>query len=100
MFVGSAMPLLFVGSTGTGKTVAVGQFLRELERDKYDAMTICFNAKSSANFTQKQIEDRLEKKKRRHLGAHDNKKLIIFIDDLNMPAVEPQGAQPPIELLR
>ena len=46
------------------------------------------------------MEDKLEKKKRRHLGPANNKKLIVFIDDMNMPTVEKEGAQPAIELLR
>ena len=53
MFASNGRPVLFVGPTGTGKTVAISQYLRELDRDKFDALTICFSAKSSANFTQK-----------------------------------------------
>lgn len=49
LFMSASKPLLFVGSTGTGKTIAISQFLREVQRDKFDALTICFSAKSTAN---------------------------------------------------
>ena len=80
MFIGANKPLLFIGSTGTGKTVAIAQFIRELEKEKFDALTICFSAKTTANFTEKLVT-----RKRRHLGPANGKRLIVFIDDLNMP---------------
>jgi dynein heavy chain, axonemal len=42
----------------------------------------------------------LEKKRQKSRGAKGTLKTLIFIDDINMPAVEKFGAQPPIELLR
>lgn len=61
---------------------------------------IFFSAYTNSNGTQEVLESKLVKKKRNHFGAPVNKRLALFIDDVNMPIPEVYGAQPPIELLR
>ncbi|CAK4093461.1 unnamed protein product [Aphanomyces euteiches] len=62
--------------------------------------TLSFSAQTSSLVTQQTIESKLEKKRKNLLGPVANKRMLIFVDDINLPAVEVYGAQAPIELLR
>lgn len=87
--------VLFVGDTGTGKTMCIKRLLlNNLDPQKYIPTITVFSANTSCENAQDLLESKLEKTKRRKgvYGPITGFTNLIFIDDLNMPAKEKYGA--------
>ncbi len=92
--------VLCIGPTGTGKSLVANEKVMRGMPESYLPFLVYFSAQTDANQLQSIIDGRLEKHRKGVYGPPRGKKFITFIDDMNMPAREQYGAQPPIELLR
>eukprot|EP00929_Paragymnodinium_shiwhaense_P077086 TRINITY_DN3967_c0_g4_i1.p1 TRINITY_DN3967_c0_g4~~TRINITY_DN3967_c0_g4_i1.p1 ORF type:complete len:2593 (+),score=910.05 TRINITY_DN3967_c0_g4_i1:931-7779(+) len=91
---------LLIGQTGTGKTLAVKSCIEGLEESTQTSLTINMSAMTDAAKVQEIIESKIEKRIKNKFGPPANKKMLLFVDDLNMPRKDLFGSQPPLELLR
>ena len=80
-------PIMLVGSAGTGKTVFVGDKFAALDPDNFMVTNVPFNYYTTSAMLQAVLDKPLEKKAGRNYGPPGTKKLIYFIDDMNMPMV-------------
>ena len=82
------MPVCLLGGTGTGKTSIMKGFLAKAkESTEWDQGQLVFSATTSSSFVQTFLESKLEKQRKGVYGAKiSGQKLLIFIDDLGMPA--------------
>ncbi|RDD42081.1 Dynein beta chain, ciliary [Trichoplax sp. H2] len=92
-------PVLLVGNAGTGKSVLVNNVLQSLG-DDYQLTFIPFNHYTTSAMLQGILEKPLEKKAGRNYGPPGTKKMVYYVDDLNMPEVDTYGTVSPHTLIR
>ncbi|XP_078713472.1 dynein axonemal heavy chain 10 [Lampetra fluviatilis] len=93
-------PVLLVGESGTSKTATTHNFLKGLDSDTTLLLPINFSSRTSSLDVQRSLEASVEKRTKDTYGPPVGKRLLIFMDDLNMPRVDEYGTQQPIALLK
>lgn len=113
--VARGIPAMLVGPAGCGKTAVITGALglrtgtggaKGTSGSASAALpptalcTVNFNFYTSASALQMTLEGPLEKKFATSFGPVGGSALIFFLDDLNLPEVDPYGTQSAIELVR
>ena len=99
LLVARQKPVLLVGTAGTGKTVTVNNYLHTMGENMLYC-NINLNYYTDAKSLQSQMEGHVDKRSGRIYGPPTSKRLVYFIDDLNMPAVDAYGTQSPSALIK
>ncbi|KAM7383622.1 hypothetical protein PAMP_003257 [Pampus punctatissimus] len=92
-------PVMLVGNAGVGKTALVRNKLDYLP-ESYVTAKVPFNYYTTSLMLQVILERPLEKRAGRSYSPVGNKRLVYFIDDMNMPAVDSYGTVQPHALIR
>uniref|UniRef100_A0A8D2N9M5 Dynein-1, subspecies f n=1 Tax=Zonotrichia albicollis TaxID=44394 RepID=A0A8D2N9M5_ZONAL len=93
-------PVVLVGESGTSKTATTQNFLSNLDRDVNLVLVINFSSRTTSLDIQRNLETNVEKRTKDTFGPPMGKRLLVFMDDMNMPKVDEYGTQQPIALLK
>ena len=92
--------VLVPGPTGTGKSTNCLSLLSQKLDDNFISSSIVLSAQTHQDQIQELIFSQIIKRKRAVFGPASGKRLIVFIDEINMPQKQEFNDQPPLELTR
>ncbi|XP_004690685.2 PREDICTED: dynein heavy chain 10, axonemal [Condylura cristata] len=93
-------PVILVGESGTSKTATTQNFLKNLNEETNMVLVVNFSSRTTSMDIQRNLEANVEKRTKDMYGPPMGKRLLVFMDDLNMPKVDEYGTQQPIALLK
>ncbi|CAD7925016.1 unnamed protein product [Amoebophrya sp. A120] len=100
-FMSVSQPTLFVGESGTAKSVTTQACLETgWSNEESIILNISFSSRTTSMDFQRTIEDNVSKRTGRQYGPEAGKRLRVFIDDLAMPKIDTYGTQQPLALLK
>jgi dynein heavy chain len=93
--------VMLVGTAGTGKTAQISEYLKTLDKDADGLLStnITMSYFTDSAQLQAEMELAIDKRAGRMFGPPATKRLIYFIDDLNLPYIETYGTQNAIALI-
>jgi dynein heavy chain len=100
ILVGMRRPVMLAGPSGTGKTQIVNGMLAQFDPQEFLSSIINFNFYTTSNVLQSTMSIPLVKKTGTNFGPPGQAKLVYFVDDINLPEVDPYDTQSAIALLR
>ena len=92
-------PTLFIGGNGVGKTLLAREYLRSQTAFPV-SRSLSLNYFTSARRLQAQLEGFLEKRSGTSYGPPGMSKMLLLVDDFNLPAVDEWGTQLSHALIR
>ncbi|OMJ83653.1 hypothetical protein SteCoe_15380 [Stentor coeruleus] len=92
---------LLIGGSGVGKSSLITMHVNDqLAKQEIELVRANFSARTTSEKVQQYIEAKLERKAAGVFTGASNRKLLMFLDDVSMPAKDAYDTQAPIELLR